>query len=374
MRSIWRLFRTIPSRPNVAAAALWGPRYSMLDAWRGLASLGVVIGHLGLDVGFKLAHACVMVFFVISGYCISAATESCRRNKIGPSGYMWRRVRRIYPPYFFAVCLFAATRVVKLREGNGNQLSTSVIAWIQNLTLTQWLSLLAHPTSYAHQNSTLFVAGFWSLNYEEQFYIVMGLLMVGTIYLKKSMLAGIVFLLIPAFVWNLRYPSRSYGFFLEYWVAFCLGALVFYRLCKITDTRGRAAVDLGILLLLLFSLYSNATTHFGQRSVYYEWIVTSSFALVLVCLRSLDGKFKASILGSVLGGFGLISYSLYLTHQYNFHSSQVVADKLIQWGLPQKAEFFLRITVMCTVGAIFWFFCERPFLNKALPNKESVAN
>jgi peptidoglycan/LPS O-acetylase OafA/YrhL len=198
--------------------------------------------------------------------------------------------------------------------------------------------------------------------------------MLGAIYLKKSMLGGIVLLLIPAFVWNLSYPSRSYGFFLEYWVSFGLGALVFYRLCKITDARGRTAVDLGIFLLLVFSLYRNATTHFGQRSVYFEWIVTSFFALVLVYLRSLDGKFKASILGTVLGGFGLISYSLYLTHQYNFHSSTVIAEKLIHWGLPQGAEYFIRLAVMCSVGAIFWFFCERPFLNKALPNKEVVAS
>lgn len=364
---------TIPSRPNVATAALWGPRYSMVDAWRGLASLGVVIAHLGFNVRLKLAHACVMIFFVISGYCISAATDSCRRNKVGPSGYMWRRVRRIYPPYFFALCLFIATRVVKLRQGMGNQLSTSVVAWIQNLTMTQWLSLLAHPTSYAHQNSTLFVAGFWSLNYEEQLYIVMGLLMVGAIYLRKSMLPGILLLLIPAFVWNLRNPSRSYGFFLDYWIAFALGTLVFYRLCKLADARGRAAVDLGIFLLLVFSLYADATTHFGQRSVYFEWIVTSFFALLLVCLRSLDDKFKASILGTVLGGFGLISYSLYLTHQSNFHSSEVIAEKLIHWGLPQNAEFFIRLVVMCAVAAIFWFFCERPFLNKALPNKEISA-
>lgn len=102
--------------------------------------------------------------------------------------------------------------------------------------------------------------------------------------------------------------------------------------------------------------------------------MTSSFALVLVCLRSLDLRFKASILGTVLGGFGLISYSLYLTHQVNLRSSEVIAEKLIHWGVPQNAELFIRLAVMCTVAAIFWFFCERPFLNKALPNKEIVAS
>jgi peptidoglycan/LPS O-acetylase OafA/YrhL len=339
----------------------------MVDAWRGLASLGVVVDHLGYSGGLDLGHACVMVFFVISGYCIAAATDSCRRNHVGPGGYMWRRVRRIYPPYFFALCLFTATRIVKVREGMGNQLSGSVVAWIQNLTLTQWLSSLTHPTSFAFQNPTLFVAGFWSLNYEEQFYLVMGLLMFSSIGFKKSMLTSIVLLMVPAFAWNLYYPSRSYGFFLEYWVSFALGALVFYRLCKITNARGRAAIDLGLFLLLLFSLYRNPVAHVGERSVYFEWIVTSSFALVLVYLRAMDGKFKVSILGKVLGSFGLISYSLYLTHQSNLHSSKVVAVKLIHWGLPPNTEVFIRMVVMCAVATVFWYFCERPFLNRPLP-------
>src|SRR5580704_14100421 len=104
----------------------WEARYAMVDAWRGLAALGVVCYHLGFESGtdFDLGHACVMVFFVISGYCIAASTESCRRNQVGPGRYMWRRVRRIYPPYFFAICFFAATRLLKMRVGLGEQLST----------------------------------------------------------------------------------------------------------------------------------------------------------------------------------------------------------------------------------------------------------
>ncbi|MGA2695794.1 MAG: acyltransferase [Terriglobales bacterium] len=351
-----------------SVAGVWEPRYSMVDAWRGLASLGVVFDHLGLNPGFNLGHACVMVFFVISGYCIAAATDSSTHKHLRLSEYMWRRFRRIYPPYFFALCLFSATRFVKMRAGMGNQLSSSLVAWIQNLTLTQWLSLVFHPASYPHQNTTLFVAGFWSLNYEEQFYVVMGLIMFAAVFLKKEMLGGILLLMIPAFVWNIYYPSRSYGFFLEDWVAFALGALVFYRLCRIADSFTRAAIDLGLLLLLLFSLYRNATLHFGQRSVYFEWICASAFALALVYLRHFDGKFKSSFLSTILGGFGLISYSLYLTHQSNLHSSEAIATRLIHWGLPPFSEFFIRVGAMCTIATIFWYFCERPFLNKPLRN------
>jgi peptidoglycan/LPS O-acetylase OafA/YrhL len=350
----------------------WEPRYTMVDAWRGLASLGVVCDHLGPDLGFNLGHACVMVFFVISGYCIAASTDSCRRNNVGPAGYMWRRVRRIYPPYFFAVCFFLATRFLKMRAGMGDQISHSVLVWIQNLTMTQWLSMLAHPTSYAHQNTSLFVAGFWSLNYEEQFYLVMGLIMFAAVYVRKGMLTAIVALMVPALVWNLYHPSLSYGFFLEYWIAFALGSLVFYRLCKAASSRSRAAIDLALILLLVFSLYRNLTTHFAGRSVYFEWIVTSAFALLLVYLRPWDQRFKESKLGVVLGAFGLISYSLYLTHQCNFHSSAVVASRLIGWGLPRMSEFPIRLAFMCAVAAVFWYFCERPFLNKPLPGRGLV--
>ena len=50
------------------------------------------------------------------------------------------------------------------------QLPSTITAWIQTLTLTQWISLAGHPASYAAENKSLVVAAFWSLNYEEQFY------------------------------------------------------------------------------------------------------------------------------------------------------------------------------------------------------------
>lgn len=344
----------------------------MVDAWRGLAALGVVCYHQGFQPGtdFDLGHACVMVFFVISGYCIAASTESCRRNQVSPRGYMWRRIRRIYPPYFFAICFFAATRLVKMRMGLGEQLSTSLLTWIQNLTMTQWFSLVFHPTAHPFDNSTLFVAGFWSLNYEEQFYLVMGLLMFAAIRLKENMLPAIVAIMVLGFVWNLTFPLVSHGFFWEYWVAFGLGSLVFHRLCKVRDRKHRLIIDLTIAALLVFALwrYHLATT-FPTRWLYTEWIVTSAFALTLIYLRSFDTAFRKSWLGVVLGAFGLTSYSLYLTHQFNLRASSAVASKLIGWGLPQFSEFFLRVLFCCAVGAVFWYFCERPFLNKPLPSR-----
>ena len=338
----------------------------MMDAWRGLASLGVVFAHLGARVGFSLGNACVLIFFVISGYCIAAATFSCQRNNLGPMGYMWRRVRRIYPPYFFAVCLFVTTRIVKSQAGMGNEIPRSLVRWIQNLTMTQWLSLLVHPTQSPASNPTLFVSVFWSLNYEEQFYVVMGLLMFLTIYRKKGMLKAIILLMVPAFIWNLYHPSRFYGLFLEYWIPFALGTLVFYRLCKKENARTQIAIDVGLVLLLMFSFYRNVTMRLGDDSVYFGWVITSSFALVLIYLRRLDDRFRVNIPGKVLCSFGLISYSLYLTHQSSVRVSEMVASSFNRWGMPQTFEMLAKASVMCCVATVFWYFCERPFLNRPL--------
>jgi peptidoglycan/LPS O-acetylase OafA/YrhL len=341
----------------------------MVDAWRGLAALGVAAYHLDLNLGlnFDLGHACVMVFFVISGYCIAASAESCKRNRVSPSAYMWRRIRRIYPPYFFAICFFTATRIVKMRLGMGHQLSISLLAWIQNLTLTQWFSLVFHPLPHPFENSTLFVAGFWSLNYEEQFYLVMGLLLFGALRLGKNMLPSVLALMLLGFVWNLKYPLVSHGFFWEYWVAFGLGVLVFHRLCRIRERSGRLTIDLMIGMLLAFAAWryhSQAT--YASRWLYLEWIVIAGFSLVLIALRSWDARFSASRVGVALGAFGLISYSLYLTHQFLLMASSMVAGKIISWGIPRIFESILRLAFCCVTAAVFWYFCERPFLNKPL--------
>jgi peptidoglycan/LPS O-acetylase OafA/YrhL len=268
---------------------------------------------------------------------------------------------------------FVATRLVKMEAGLGNQLSQSMMAWIQNFTMTQWFTLLRHPVPYAYDNPSLLVAGYWSLNYEEQFYIVIGLILFGAIYFRKSMFVGIVGLMVPALAWNLKYPTISYGFFLEYWIAFALGCLVYYRLCKASSLGVRAAIDLTLAAFLIGSTFRGGPFQSsGPRLVYSEWIVTSAFALVLVYARSWDTKFKESRLGLLLCGFGLISYSLYLTHQCLLHASAMVASRLMRLGLPNLLELPIRAAIICTVGAIFWYFCERPFLNSPLPNRSAA--
>jgi peptidoglycan/LPS O-acetylase OafA/YrhL len=349
---------------------LWPARYKVIDGWRALAALIVVCHHLGLWDKQNAGHVAVLVFFVISGYCIAATSESCLRHGHGFATYMSRRLRRIYPPYFFAVCFFAATRILKWKLGGGMQLSGSIPAWLQTLTLTQWLSLIPHPATYAAQNKTLFVAAFWSLNYEEQFYLVIGGLMVLSVRFRRPILWGVLALIIPAFAWNLMYPSISYGFFLEYWVHFSLGVIVYYRLCRLPQARARRAIDIGISILVVASLamwiFHDSGNFASQRSVYAEWFITGAFALFLIAARSLDDALAASWLGARLVTFGALTYSLYLVHQFNEQAAAGAARLLFRIGVPRFFKYPIEILWMIAIAAVFWYFCERRYINRPL--------
>lgn len=106
----------------------------------------------------------------------------------------------------------------------------------------------------------------------------------------------------------------------------------------------------------------------GYRSVYSEWAVAAAFALILIVLRSWDSAFTTSTIGAVLGAFGVISYSLYLTHQFNLEASQIVASKLVLLGFWPELVIAVRLAFLCVVATLFWYFCERPFLNRPMAN------
>lgn len=87
----------------------------------------------------------------------------------------------------------------------------------------------------------------------------------------------------------------------------------------------------------------------------------------MIYLRPLDDLYRKSLFGVVLGALSLGSYSLYLTHQMNLTASKVVAEALIRLGVPDASELILRALYMGAFAAVFWVFCERPFMNRRLP-------
>ena len=178
----------------------------LLDGLRGLAALIVVLHHLGVHGD---GHFAVMVFFVISvilHHGVGAVVSAQRSSGFGQ--FMARRIKRIYPPYLLAVVFFCATRIVKAALGGHNDLQYSALDWLQNLTLTQWVANVFHPISWPSANPHLFVAAFWSLNYEEQFYLVIAIGLALAAAKRIPLLVSVVLLAVIGLVWNWCIPGN----------------------------------------------------------------------------------------------------------------------------------------------------------------------
>lgn len=137
---------------------------------RAVAVIGVVVCHLWperLPGGF----AGVDVFFVVSGYLISAhlLTQLQRDGRIGFTRFWGRRIRRLLPAaftvLFAAVALTLTVVPAPARESSLAQIVASafyVQNWVLAATSVDYFSLEQPPTLVQH---------FWSLSVEEQFYL-----------------------------------------------------------------------------------------------------------------------------------------------------------------------------------------------------------
>lgn len=362
-----------PPARTEANPRVWPYRYELLDGLRGLAALTVVGTHLGVN---QLGHAAVMVFFVISGYCVTAAAEACRGKGLTVRQFMWRRLRRIYPPYFFSIVFYALTRAAKLAMGGRDDLLRPWTDWLQNLTLTQWVSLLRHPLVDAAGNHTLFVAAYWSLDYEEQFYLVVALALVLAMSRRLPMFVSILALSALSLAWNLVFPGTVRGLFIEYWVHFSLGAMLFYTLCVFPQRPVRMMLVGAVAALLAYSVSQVMPWHAPLGTAPHVWLdlaVASAFTLVLFCGRPLSERIARQPLWRPIAALGLISYSLYLVHQFNITLAMGVAGRIAphDWG---GAQIVIELAVMLLIATLFWYSCERPFLNRTLTPRAPAAD
>jgi peptidoglycan/LPS O-acetylase OafA/YrhL len=347
------------------ALTAWPSRFELLDGLRGLAALAVVLHHLQV---FTDGHFAVMVFFVISGYCITASAESCRRAGLGFGPFMMRRVRRIYPPYLLAVLFYVATRAVKAAMGGPNELQRPALDWLQNLTLTQWVSNVFHPISWPSANPHLFVPAFWSLNYEEQFYLVIAVCLVAATAKRFSLIVPVLLLAAIGLIWNWSIPGNWVcGFFLEYWLHFALGSCLYFSLCVFTDVRSRSIFVSLLVALGLASLYRilpwSAATGADLRSM-VELAFLSAVAFGLFFLRPLSLPISRSVLWRPIAAMGTISYSLYLVHQFNLTLVASMAQRVLPSSAPRFVMTAAMVALHLALAASFWYFCERPFLSR----------
>lgn len=367
-------------------------RYPSLDFWRGIACLMVLVFHstfyfadLNQPAPDRLSHwiyaaiRCfwqgVPIFFVISGYCITAACENMQGSSAGARQYFWRRFRRIFPPFWiFLGCAGVLVAGVGLMGHRHLFLDTihpipspqdlSAAQWFGNFTLTEiW------RTQVTGGSRLFFIEPAWSLCYEEQFYAVCGILLFTArrrfftgVLLVSLAVAVVAFIHYARREGNAQFVDHLDGFFFDgRWLVFATGVLVYYRLVH----ASRRASHLIDALMVLGLAGAWIACRIEGSILAKELRVGLIFGIALIFLRRREAIILNSAVLRPITWCGTMCYSVYLVH---WPVVKLVSHILYLQGVRGAWPTLLITLPVCAAVAIplSWLFhvaFERRFLN-----------
>lgn len=160
------------------------PKRLDIQALRAIAVVSVVIYHFWPSV-LPGGFVGVDVFFVISGFLITGHLmgEVTKSGRISLNSFYARRIKRILPAAYIVATLSALLTLVLLpmtRWHNVAREGLATIVYIQNILLARdSVDYLAEGTPQSPFRH------YWSLSVEEQFYIVLPILLILCIFLAR---------------------------------------------------------------------------------------------------------------------------------------------------------------------------------------------
>jgi peptidoglycan/LPS O-acetylase OafA/YrhL len=430
MNSEVALGTAIPESATPAPRDSRSLRYDSLTFWRGIACLLVVIYHSILywpisnqNFVFGLLRQLwigVPVFFVISGYCITASADALGRRPVPVTMFFWRRFRRIFPPYWIWLGIMViAVYWVETFVGPGFFRCANVPPlqemtkwrWLGNITLTEmWRT---HVTG--EPPTAIFWGPGWTLCYEEQFYVVMGLILLFArrFLFRAAALISAVVIAGPFFI--SQYDQKTYGTFLNcLWLAFAAGVLAYYALnyadlnqrnrccllliasavCVVADPRLPSFLDGKWILALCgvgaYYVWKHCSPRwrclvtvplaiglwyaFTMRDSLFRRIMPDTgehcfvaflFAFLIIVLKKWDDSINRSKALAPVRRCGEMCYSIYLVH---WPVVVLAANGFHVWGVTSPAAaLFIAVpscvAVTLAIALVFHRFVERPFWN-----------
>ncbi|ALF54336.1 hypothetical protein ACX27_18205 [Nostoc piscinale CENA21] len=341
----------------------WNPQYKTLDHWRGIAALWVMLFH-GFGTTFdKSLHPLVEIiksiaapgwlgvhiFFVISGYCITASVYKLILKGGSSWAFLQTRILRLMPTYWIAFLLTLSLNIISSPFNKVNladAIPSSWEIWFGNLFLIQ-----------PYLNVPFYVVVYWSLVVEIGFYLIVATLLIirNKISQNLSLFLGLFLAFMAIFM-----PHDSKLGWIRYWSEFVCGSLVFTALFA-KHKNHTYHQNLSITLIMILGA-TGAWIHLihDQNQLWFS----SIFAIIIYLLYGFDNIINSINLINWLKYFGLISYSLYLLHVpfqgrvVNLGTRFIPVDSIMILVLQ-----VLGWAVAITISIIFFKLVEKPLNN-----------
>lgn len=350
-----------------------------LQALRGVACLLVVWYHLApwadrfgvqllvLRVAHGFGFAGVDLFFVISGFIIAHTNAGSFGRPGKVPGYLFRRLWRVYPPYWAAMALAAASWAAFF--GHGSPPPAPAADW------WRWLALAPGDP----QNPVIGPA--WTLIYEVMFYLAFGLLLVLP---RGWATAGLVGWAAAVGVATAGGPAPAGAWaglpFRPFVLEFLGGVLVSRLIGRGITGRGWAAAVIGIAWAAVVGgiARANTTGEWGDVMARHDLrtlIYGPAAVLIVYGVAAAEARGVRRPPRWLLR-VGDASYSIYLTHT-TVMLAAVAVWVMIPAPRPPRVPWLAGMFAACIgLGFLFHHAVERPLLSlvkrKKAPAAEAV--
>ena len=371
------------------------PPFRMLDVLRGVAAAWVVMRHCSSrfitsdnlhyahePLYFLALHGQlgVMFFFIISGYCITAAAYGALCSGKPLWRFAFERTRRIYPPYLAALILGVISVMVITFAGSHHLiapvhhppvLGNDARYWIGNLFLLQF-ELHAQPMNVV----------FWSLCYEIAFYAVVGVWLWAAKWIasRRGLPTGRLLLVLgislTTYLSLFSLILRGGAIFpFDLWHQFSLGGLFFFFIEFNPETitgysnrlrwilNGSLALAVGLTVVHIYALRPDVDADISSPLSQASSITALLFLLLLLGLRRVDSLLASSPWMRPMLWLGACSYSLYLIHPVVVPFADILCRKAGLDGDRYWIAFWVQFTTAIVCGRIFYLGIERHFIS-----------
>jgi peptidoglycan/LPS O-acetylase OafA/YrhL len=366
-------------------------RFESIDGLRGLACLMVLLchsaGHFApinwsiVHLGpvrltqthiFAYGYGGVDLFFVLSGFCLAYPIVSRPKRPVDWKQYAVNRARRILPPYWSALALFAVLSLLILHFHIEPFLSGHILAWQGVKQFAYSVSLISFSLD----------GSFWTLPIEWRWYFVLPVLIwlwrrigsSGVLFCLVLISMISIFIFMPSHFDRLKFfvtPLFNYMplFGLGIWAAALAARQENYRWEG--QIRNFAPQGIVAALIVVIAFAPTHTASWVLGSMLLRLVTWGPLTFLLVLAATQDTIIRRLFSWRPLVWVGTFSYSLYLIHEPFL---QIGAALMLPHHWPMFWNLACQIIILpaLLIGLAYLFFlvAEKPFLRR--PVKKAI--
>lgn len=336
-----------------------------IDGLRAIAVLSVLFFHLDWSF-FQGGYVGVDVFFVISGFLITRLIkdEADRTGSFDFMNFYTRRVRRLFPAFFFTVSFSLVLAFFVFSPQHFQRFGSEALFAAMALSNVYFWKESGYFNPNAEIKPLLHT---WSLSVEEQFYLIWPLILVFALTKMPKNGAFIMAMtgaMCSLFVAVYFQSFKDAAFFLPVTRAyeFAIGALMVWLL----QVPVKSAVVREVLALTGLGMIGASVILIEPGSAFpsYQALMPCLGAAILIYCAHQTCMVKAVLTQRSIVFIGLISYSLYLIHW-----PLIVFYKYSSMNDLSLAASVSIIALSMLMAVLMYHKIERPFRRRSDTDK-----